>query len=169
MRKNMKAISTEPLKVADEVWIATALLHKENPTRGDFTVAEIIERARAENITGEMRSGVQVHAYLHCVANRPPNPGRYRILYATGKNTRRLFREGDDFDPRRRAGKVTPSKENIPAKYRPLLDWYAQKYVGRMKRGTERDPILGLRGLGKQIWVGEDPDDYVSRVRGGWE
>ena len=67
----MKAISTEPLKVADEVWIATALLHKENPTRGDFTVAEIIERARAENITGEMRSGVQVHAYLHCVANRP--------------------------------------------------------------------------------------------------
>jgi hypothetical protein len=57
MKKNMKAISTEPLKVADEVWIATALLHKENPTRGDFTVAEIIERARAENITGEMRSG----------------------------------------------------------------------------------------------------------------
>jgi hypothetical protein len=158
-----------PIKVADEVWIAAALLHKENPKRNDFSVAEIVQRARRENISGEMRSSVQVHAYLHCVANRAPNPGRYRILYATGKNTRRLFREGDDFHPGRRCGKMTPERENIPAKYRPLLDWYTEKYVGRSKQVTESDPILGLRGLGKQLWVGEDPDDYVSRVRGGWE
>ena len=79
------------LKVADEVWIATALLHRENPKREDFSVAEIVSRARRENTSGEIRPGVQVHAYLHCVANRPPKPGRYRILYATGKSTRRLF------------------------------------------------------------------------------
>ena len=90
----MKAI-----KVADEVWIATALLHRENPKREDFTVAEIVERVRREHMAGELRPSVQVHAYLHCVANRPPNPGRHRMLYATGKNTRRLFRETDDFDP----------------------------------------------------------------------
>lgn len=103
------------IKVADEVWIATALLHRENPKREDFNVAEIIERARRENISGGLRAGVQVHAYLHCVANRPPNPGSHRMLYATGKSTRRLFRETDDFDPKRRRGKVTPDKEDIPA------------------------------------------------------
>ena len=35
-----------PIRVADEVWIATALLHCEHPEREDFTVNEIIERAR---------------------------------------------------------------------------------------------------------------------------
>jgi hypothetical protein len=157
------------IKVAEEVWIATALLHRENPKREDFTVAEIVERARRESISGELRPGVQVHAYLHCVANRPPNPGCHRMLYATGKNTRRLFRETDDFDPKRRRGKSVPDRENIPVKYRPLLDWYSEKFVGKGKSFKETDPILGLRGLGKEIWVGEEPDDYVSRVRGGWE
>ena len=157
------------IKVADEVWIATALLHRENPKREDFTVAEIVECVRRENISGELRPGVQVHAYLHCVANRPPNPGRYRMLYATGKKTRRLFRESDDFDLERRGGKVKPEKENIPIKYHPLLDWYSEKFVGKRKGLKETDPILALRGLGKEIWVGEDPDEYVSRVRGGWE
>ena len=99
--------SHKTLKVADEVWIATALLHRENPKREDFSVSEIVARARRENITGELRPGVQVHAYLHCVANLPPKPGRYRMLYATGKSARRLFRQGDDFHPDRRAGKVT--------------------------------------------------------------
>ena len=156
-------------KVADEVWIIIALLHRENPKREDFTVTEIVERARQEKISGELRPGVQVHAYLHCVANRPPNPGRYRMLYATGKNTRRLFRETDDFDPKRRRGQVTPEKENIPVKYQSLLDWYNEKFVAKRKGSKETDPILGLSGLGKEIWVGENSDEYVSRVRGGWE
>ena len=156
------------VKVADEVWIATALLHRENPKREDFSVSEIVARARRENITGELRPGVQVHAYLHCAANLPPKPGRYRMLYATGKSTRRLFRQGDDFHPDRRGGKVTPSKENIPARYQALLDWYHDKFVGK-GRSQKSDPILELRGLGKEIWVGEEADDYVSRLRGGWE
>jgi hypothetical protein len=157
------------VKVADEVWIATALLHRENPKREDFSVSEIVARARRENISGELRPGVQVHAYLHCVANVPPNPGRYRMLYATSKNTRRLFRESDDFHPQRGAGKVTPRKENIPPQYYSLLDWYQDKFIGKRKSVEKSDPILELRGLGKEIWVGEEPDEYVSRLRGGWE
>jgi hypothetical protein len=157
------------VKVADEIWIATALLHREHPKREDFSVSEIVVRARRENVFGNLRPGVQVHAYLHCVANLPPNPGRYRMLYATGKSTRRLFREGDDFDPERGSGKVTPRKENIPAQYHSLLDWYSEKFVGKRKSSEKSDPILDLRGLGKEIWIGEDPDEYVSRVRGGWE
>jgi len=165
--KNSKPVAS--VKVAHEVWIATALLHRENPKREDFSVSEIVARARQENLYGELRPGVQVHAYLHCVANFPPNPGRYRMLYATGKNTRRLFRESDDFHPERRGGKVTPSREHIPSPYQTLLDWYQDKFVGKRKSVEKSDPILGLRGLGKEIWVEENADEYVSRLRGGWE
>jgi hypothetical protein len=157
------------IRVADEVWIATALLHRENPRQEDFTVSEIVERARRENIAGELRAGVQVHAYLHCVANRPPNPARYRMLYATGKSRRRLFRDNDDFHPERRSGKVAPQKENMPSQYQTLLNWYAEKFAGKQKGLKPSDPILALRGLGKEIWVGEEPDEYVNRVRTGWE
>ena len=164
-----KAPPSPRIKVADEVWIATALLHRENPKRDDFSVSEIVAAARRENLSREIRPGVQVHAYLHCVANLPPNPGRYRMLYATGKNTRRLFREGDDFNPERGRGKVTPRKEDLPAQYQSLLDWYQDKYGGQRKSAEKSDPILELRGLGKEIWVGEEPDEYVSRLRRGWE
>ena len=73
------------IRVADEVWIATALLHRQYPDRKDFTVGEIVRRAESEKVTGaeSLRPGVQVHAYLHCVANKPPNPGRYRMLVET--------------------------------------------------------------------------------------
>jgi hypothetical protein len=81
--------------VADEVWIATALLHREHPDREDFTVAEIVARAREEGVTPQLRPGVYVHATQHCVANRPPNPGRYRMLLETGSNRKRLYRPGD--------------------------------------------------------------------------
>ena len=33
----------------------------------------------------------------------------------------------------------------------------------------DEDPILALRGLGKEIWADEDPDEYVRRLRKGWE
>ena len=34
---------------------------------------------------------------------------------------------------------------------------------------TARDPILGLRGLGKEIWADEDADAYVRQQRQGWQ
>ena len=49
------------------------------------------------------------------------------------------------------------------------MDWYQDKFVGKRKSVEKSDPILELRGLGKEIWVGEEADEYVSRLRGGWE
>ena len=157
------------IKVADEVWIATALLHREHPDRKDFTITEIVERARREQITEELRPGVQVHASQHCVANRPPNPGRYRMLIATGKTTRRLFRPGDPYDPKREDAKTTPSPEEIPNRYRELLDWYRAEYVRGAGETPRRDPLSALRGLGRELWEGEEADDYVRRLREGWD
>jgi hypothetical protein len=57
----------------------------------------------------------------------------------------------------------------MPAQYQSLLDWYQAKFSGKRKSTGKSDPILELRGLGKEIWVGEEADEYVSRLRGGWE
>ena len=64
---------------------------------------------------------------------------------------------------------MTPEKENIPVKYQPLLDWYSEKFAAQRKGSKKTDPILGLAGLGKEIWGGEDPDEYVSRICGSWK
>ena len=158
------------IRVADEVWIATALLHRQHPEQDDFTVGEIVRRAEAEQVTGRgrLRPGVQVHAYLHCVANKAPNPGRYRMLVETTKGRRRLFRPGDPCHPLRASGKDVPDAREIPSTYGGLLDWYRRKYVGADGKG-DVDPILSLRGMGKAIWAQEDADAYVSRLREGWQ
>ena len=82
------------IKVADEVWIATALLHREHPDAADFAIEEIMQRATEEAGKHPLRPGVYVHVVQHCVANRPPKPGRYRMLYETAPGRRRLFRSG---------------------------------------------------------------------------
>ena len=112
---------------AVEVFLATALLHREKPEREDFEIREIVNRASRENITGEMRSGVNVHASQHCVANRAPNPAKHRMLFATGKHTRRLLLPGDEVHPGR-TGKIFPETDEIPEKYQPLLEWAKQRY-----------------------------------------
>jgi len=158
----------EHISVADEVWVATALLHQEHPDRADFTAQEIVARVRRENIHGALRPGIYVHAIQHCVANRKPNPGRYRMLFATGKTTRRLLRPGDPSHPERRGAKVTPSKAALPSAYQHLVDWYEHTYAPSTSGGQAQDPILALRGVGKEVWRDEAPDAYVQRLRRDW-
>lgn len=156
-------------KVADEVWIAAALLHRENPERADFTVAEIVERARQEGLTPDLRPGVYVHAVVHCVANRPPNPGRSRMLLETAPSRRRLYRLGDPADEARRGAKITPARSAIPPKYHALLDWYETEYAVRRELRPEADPLLALRGSGRELWADEHADEYVRRLREAWK
>jgi hypothetical protein len=158
----------QELKVADEVWLATALLHREHPEREDFTVAEIVERARQEGLTPELRPGVYVHALLHCVANRPPNPARCRMLVETAASRRRLYRPGDPADEARRGGKVTPLRSAIPPRYHRLLDWYEREYAPQRVVRPESDLLLALRASGRDLWADEHADEYVRRLREGW-
>jgi hypothetical protein len=155
-------------RIGDEVWIATALLHRENPDRQDFEVREIVERVRKLNLYGKFRGGVVPHVYLHCVANKAPKPNAYRMLYATGKSRRRLYRAGDPCHPER-TGKITPQRDEIPEKYHDLLDWYEKTWVREAAPDPQADPILALWGVGKEIWRDEDPDEYVRGLREGWE
>jgi len=160
------AVTTKPgLKVADEVWIATALLHRERPSELDFRIEEIVERATRESIAGPARPGVYVHVVQHCVANRPPNPGRYRMLFETGPGRRRLFRPGDCYDPKREGSKITPNPDQIPVAYSYLLAWYTEWCAAALWSAREADPLLRLAGSGRRLWANEHADTYVNRLR----
>jgi len=162
------ALTTSEIKVADEVWIVTALLHREHPERPDFTVDEIVQRAKQEDRNMPYRPGVYVHVVQHCVANRPPNPGRYRMLFETAPGRRRLFRKGDSYHSQREGAKTTPKREDIPY-YTALLNWYSDWSEQAARTTAELDPLLALRGSGKKLWADEHADEYVRRVREGWE
>jgi hypothetical protein len=157
------------IKVADEVWIATALLHREHPDEADFAIEEIMQRARKEAGKQLLRPGVYVHVVQHCVANRPPNPGRYRMLYETAPGRRRLFRSGDSYDNARENSKIVPASEDIPSEYAALLNWYRNWAQDSEKDRIKNDPLLALRGSGKKLWADEHADEYVRRLREGWE
>lgn len=151
------------LKVADETWIATALLHREFPEREDFTAKEIEERARVENITGELRKGVYVHAVLHCVANKAPNPGRYRMLFATTGTRRRLYRPGDTVHLGRSSARARPEREDLPEQYRYLLDWY-RDWAGSHEVSAASE-FLASRGITSCFRSAEEADAWVAHLR----
>jgi hypothetical protein len=173
---------------ANEVFIATALLHREHPERKDFLIQEIVSRAEQENLHGDLRPSVNVHASSHCVANKEPKPARYRMLFATGKHTRRLLLPGDEAH-RGRNGKILPDSDELPEQYLPLLEWARARYE-RARNATgiwtggqqdqsatqEKAPrsrhlsgLLQARGIGAEMAAGIDPDDYLRELREGWE
>jgi len=149
-----------------------------------------VNRAARENLAGELRSGVSVHASQHCCANRAPNPANHRMLFATGRSTRRLLLPGDEVDPGRK-GKIFPEDMEVPHQYLPLLEWAKARYEsgGGWARSGGGSPVsdgpdqtqepksgdrwleslFELEGLGKEYWKDVDPDEYVRKLREGWE
>ena len=155
--------------VADECWVALALLHRSHPERSSFSPREIVERLRLERAYPELRPGVQPHIYLHNVANLPPNSAKYRMFYRLPDGALRLFRPGDDSHSAR-SGKTKPDRSDLPSQYHELLDWYERDYssaAGRLDPST--DPVLAMRGTGKEIWADEGADAFVARLREGWD
>ena len=165
----MKAASTIDIKVADEVWLITAFLHREQPANADFTIDEIMEQVELKGLTGKLRPGVYAHVVQHCVANRAPNSGRYRMLFETAPGRRRLFRMGDAYDPAREGAKIVPERNDIPSGYANLLDWYRDWSQDTVEARIKNDPLLALYGDGKDLWADEHADEYVRRIREGWE
>jgi hypothetical protein len=153
------------IRVADEVWLATALLHREQPDRADFMLKEIEARLRQENLSGTVRRGVYPHLSVHCVANTRPNPARYRMLFSTGPSRRRLFRPGDPFDPGRAGGKIVPRRDEVPSRYHVLIDWHEAAWA----LAPAQDPLLDLARRHRGMWKGVDADRYVRDLREGWK
>ena len=155
------------IKAADLVWIATASLSREHPDRSGFAHEEILRRVNdLEPDHGFPPVTIRTHISIHCVANKPPNPMKHRKLYLNADGTYRLFRQGDSSDPGRRNGKVEPEANSIPEKYRPLVVWYRQV---RPAAVPKEDPLLALRGLGKELWreLGGG-EKFIRELRANW-
>ena len=125
------------IRVADEVWIATAGLHSENPEAEDFTAGQIVDRVLENNYFGSLRPGVSIHISQHCVADKRANPGNYLMLASspqTGGRNRRLFRDGDEIGPGRKNGKRVPYLSQIPYErqdeVKRLLEWWSTQEGG---------------------------------------
>jgi len=41
--------------------------------------------------------------------------------------------------------------------------------TSRDANASKADPLLLLRGSGEQLWASEHTDEYVCRLREGWE
>ncbi len=152
------------LSAADAVWVATALLHREQPDRSGFTVKAITDRVAAEHLSSRNSMSIYQHANQHCVANRPPNAAKLRMLIETAEGLRRLYREGDPTDPRRAGSRSTP--ERLPEPYSELVNWYGQWAREQDQAAREDDdPLALLAGT----WHYGDGDAYVNSLRDGWE
>jgi len=180
----MGSMTESDLLLADGVWIATALLHRENPNRSDFTKNEIRDRFLAEGFPrGAHSNSLPAHISSHCVANkarsrRKDQPsklqgGAYRILFRTRPGFRRLFHSGDYVHPDRiqprSPSKIMPRREDIPPQYQPLLDWYEHwrptEATEENRNRWEDDPLMQLMGSGNHIWADEHADEYVENLR----
>ena len=46
----------------------------------------------------------------------------------------------------------------------------SQEHVGRKKISKmENDPLLASRGSGRELWRDEHADEYLRRLREGWD
>jgi hypothetical protein len=163
------------VKVADELFLIVALLHRENPHASSFTISEVLGRAAKEGL-GAFRAdqrSLRQHAYEHAAANVAPGKqgGRYRMVFREEDNRIRLLRHSDYVHPERHQ-KLRPSLEEIPERYHELVHWAERWYkkAGEQKAAARwLGGLHELRGLGRELWQGVDADKYVRSMREGWE
>jgi hypothetical protein len=162
------------LLIADRIWIATALLHQQNPSQKYFTKDQIREKLDSEGLSaGIERGSLNAHLKEHLVANVPPSSGKYRMLFEPTPGNLRLFCPGDPTHPariqQRKPSKSVPRRDEIPAQSWPLLDWYETwcklSHAPDRPINWEDDPLIRLIGSGKHIWADEHADEYVNRLR----
>jgi hypothetical protein len=163
-------IQTTEILVADECWVALALLHREHPEQVSFSAREIADRLKKERAHPEFRAGVTAHLYQHNVANVAPSSARYRLFYKLTDGSLRLFRPGDDAHGSRR-GKTSPERSDLPDVYHPLVEWYEKEYCQLARPASPpSDLLLQMRGVGKKLWASLGGGDaFVARERTGWE
>jgi hypothetical protein len=141
-----------------EVWLATALLHRANPARTDFTLPEIRSKVIELNPRRASQKGLNTYLSSHCVASKKRQDRSIgpRILTDAGSARRRLYRAGDPYHESRAGGKVRPDPEDIPAQFRGLVDWYERVYSARpMASPAQRDRMEALREVVGTITKGD--------------
>jgi hypothetical protein len=152
------------MKTWEAVFLGIARLHRQHPEQRGFRGNEILEAV--QQLAPEQRvATVNAHIYLHCVANVKPNPAIHRVSYRNPDGTFRLYREGDDCHPARRDGRSAPEAAAVPEQYHELLHWYHSEYAAPRSGPGREDPILGLRGVGRDVWRSLGGVNFIDSLR----
>jgi hypothetical protein len=106
------------MKIQVEVFIGSRILGKNQPS---FSTEDLLRFIQRE--FGDSRPGVTTHATAVCIANAPLNhPTGYNYLWRLGYGDLRPFRPGfDKPNPERDTHQTQPKIEDVPEKYRYLL------------------------------------------------
>src|ERR1700751_803965 len=151
------AYAKDHVKVADELYLVIALLHRENPHLKSFTIGQILDRASKEGLgtSRDDQRSLRQHAYEHAAGNVPPgrHGGKYRIVFREDDNRIRLLRESDYVHPERHQ-KSHPNPEEVPERYHELMRWAERwRRTGDSNQGAPKwlSGLHELRGLGKEI------------------
>jgi hypothetical protein len=49
------------------------------------------------------------------------------------------------------------------------ISWYRLCHRSNSRKAGQGDPLLALYGSGKELWSDEHGDEYVARLRAGWD
>jgi len=134
------------------VWIATALLHKENPSRDAFQSKEIFNKVKQLKILRSSDATLKTHISHHCVANVIPSPNKDRKLLRIGNGWYSLWKDRDSYNGGRRSGESVPNINKLPKQFQHLFYWYENEYSFYKDQTQE---VTNLTGLYKTI-VRED-------------
>ena len=137
----------------------------------DFAIDEIMTRARRETISRPLRArSFHVHLTQHCVANRPPNPGRWRILMESAPGRRRgcSGRVIRTIQLARVQGRL-PEPGDLPPEYGSALDLVSTGVRAPVPEEPGAGSSAGAPRTGRALWSDEPADTYIKRLREGWE
>jgi hypothetical protein len=137
------------MTIADTIWVAASLLHHFDSDRDGFDHATLLRKVLELDPSLNPRS-VSTHLSTHCVASKKADPSNHRILTENPDGTLQLYRPGDLCHPSRTDGRTQPKV--LPEQYRWLLQPDVRKPANGGSRDVSEDPILALRGVGKEMW-----------------
>lgn len=86
------------------------------------------------------------------------------MLFETRPGYRRLFRHSDIHHPDRNDATEKLIRSEPASDLHSVLDWYEREYF-TAGSPLQQDLILSLRKVGKEIWLNEHGDEYVTNLR----
>ena len=123
-----------PVKVADAIWVSTAMLHASEGIHESFSRGRICDQVVKEIDSSKNAGSIMHNISVHCLANRPAKSksDNHCKLYRESRGRYRLYRSGeDDRDPSRRGCHVEPDRERLPPEHRKWIEWYHRVYCAK--------------------------------------
>ena len=161
------------ITTANAVWIATALLHRENKDKEAFSTKQIFDKAKSLNLLKSVDATLMMHISLHCVANAKAQPDKHRKIFRVIKGWYRLYRPGDSFDESRANGRSAPLAEEIPEKFSGLIDWYDTEYCKEVRtssvhRDVVSNAVFAKIEAGKSLVLPDDACNFLQVEEGDY-